>query len=129
MTTAAPTPQQILAALGQAAAAPQSARITPILSAGGFADPFTAPGPGAVVIQWFYLPPGAHLSRARKPLLVAQGSKVFAAAGRARIRLALTAAGRKLLRQAKKIHLTSRGIFTPRGGAAIKAQRTFTLRR
>lgn len=126
---APPTPQAIAAALTQLLVAAQGgATIPTVLAAGGFADPFTAPGPGTVIVQWYLVPPGAHVSRA-KPVLVAQGQKTVMSAGRTSIKLVLTSRGRSLLQHSRSIRLTARATFTPKGGQSIKTLRAFKLRR
>ena len=64
-----------------------------------------------------------------KPVLVASGRRTFSAAETATIRVRLTAAGKSLLKRAKQIKLTAKGIFTPAGGSPVTAMRTFTLKR
>ena len=64
-----------------------------------------------------------------KAVLIATGTHVFPAAGRATFKLKLTAAGRRQLRHAKRLRLTARGTFTPATGGPVNASRRFTLRR
>jgi alpha-tubulin suppressor-like RCC1 family protein len=90
---------------------------------------FTALTAGALTIDWYYLPPGARLSRA-KPVLFASGSSSFPTAGTRKVTLRLTLAARKLLRHRRKsIALTVRGSFTPRAKPAVTASRSFRLTR
>lgn len=99
-----------------------------------YAYGFTALTPGALTIDWYYLPPGARLARgaaaarSAAPVLFASGSVSFATAGTKRVTLRLTLAGRKLLRYRKRIALTALASFTPRGKRAITATRDFSLR-
>jgi PKD repeat protein len=126
-----PSVAQVDAALTQLLGAPQSghATIPAVLAAGGFTDPFNAPGPGTVVVQWYFVPPGAHLSRAVKPVLVAQGRKVFSAAGRSSIKLGLTARGRSLLKHKRSVLLTAKATFMAVGGSTISKRRSIKLGR
>lgn len=99
-----------------------------------YAYGFTALTPGALTIDWYYLPPGAHLARgaraaqSARPVLFASGSTSFATAGSKKVTVRLTLAGRKLLRHRKRITLTALGSFTPRGKRTITATRSFSLR-
>jgi hypothetical protein len=100
----------------------------------GYAYGFTALTPGALTIDWYYLPPGARLARgghtalSARPVLFASGSAIFATAGSKKVTLRLTLAGRELLHDRKRIALSAVGSFTPRGKRAITATRSFSLR-
>ena len=107
----------------------RAARIRRLLTAGGFRFAFVAPSAGTLRIRWYDVPRGAHLARARTPVLVARGTLTVSAAGRVRLRIVLTSAGRRLLRGARRLGLTSVVTFAPRGGTAIRVTRRFTLRR
>jgi alpha-tubulin suppressor-like RCC1 family protein len=90
---------------------------------------FTALTAGTLRIDWYYLPPGAGLARA-KPTLFASGSLSFPAAGTRKVTLRLTPAARKLLRHRRRgIALTVQGSFAPRGRPAVTASRSFKLTR
>jgi len=102
-------------------------RIPFVLAHVDYPLPFRAPISGHAQIAWYYVSAGAHLSRTTKPLLVAHGQRTFSAAARAKITLKLTAKGIKLLRNAKRIHLTAKGRFTPKGQAAVSATKGFAL--
>jgi alpha-tubulin suppressor-like RCC1 family protein len=110
-----------------------TARIASLRKHRSFTYGFTALTAGLVEIDWYYVPPGAHLSarlaRHAAPVLLAAGKLRFATAGTRRITLKLTLAGRKLLRQRKRITLTARGSFTPTGKRAISASTSFVLKR
>ena len=101
-----------------------------------FKQQFKAPEAGTALIKWYYLPPGARLTGAKrakkgapKPVLVASGSVTFHGAGTAAVKLRLTAAGRQLLGRSKVIRLTATCAFTPVGSAAIPTSGTFQLHR
>jgi hypothetical protein len=82
------------------------------------------------VIDWYYLPKGAHLSRAKpKPVLVAAGRGSFARAGSLKLRIKLTSRGRQLLKHAKRLQLTAKGAFTAAGNQPITVTRRLTLKR
>jgi hypothetical protein len=87
-----------------------------------------------MAISWYRVPKGAHLTGDRtqtsqKPVLVATGRRTFTAAGARTMTVSLTAAGRILLRRARKLPLTARGTFTPLGKNAVRVLGPFTLHR
>jgi hypothetical protein len=104
------------------------AKIGAILKAGGYELSFAAPESGAVVINWYLVPNGAHLAKAQ-PVLVASGRATFRSAGTKTLKIKLTAYGKGLLRHASRVKLTAQGTFTPSGQAKIVARATFTLTR
>jgi hypothetical protein len=90
---------------------------------------FTALTPGTLTIAWYYQPPGARIPHAT-PVLFANGTTSFPAAGTRKLTVRLTRAGRKLLRHRhRSIALTVRGSFTPSGKRAVTASRNFSLAR
>jgi hypothetical protein len=96
----------------------------------GYAMSFTALSAGTVVINWYYVPKGAHVSKKKPvPVLVATGKKVFPRAGKLSFTVKLTAKGLLLVKKAKRIKLTARGSFTPVGQPPIVAIKSFTLTR
>jgi hypothetical protein len=105
-----------------------AARISAILRSGGFPAPFTAPVAGSVTITWYYLPAGAKLARVVKPVVVARGSKTFAGPGHAKVKLRLTAQGRKLLTHAKRVKLIAAGTFVPKHGKKSSRRKSITLK-
>jgi hypothetical protein len=107
----------------------KAASIRALLKAGGFAFLFRALEAGNAAVGWYQVPSGAHVARSRpKPVLVAQGQTSFAAAGTGTLTVKLTAAGRKLVKHAKHIRLTSKGSFTPTGRTPVTKITTFTLK-
>jgi hypothetical protein len=87
------------------------------------------------VIDWYYLPSGARPASAKhkhmpKPVLVAIGEGQFSQRRTAKkIKIQLTANGKRLLKHAHRLKLTAQGTFTPTGRHAIVASKTFTLTR
>jgi len=61
--------------------------------------------------------------------LVAIGKPTLSKAGTGRLTVKLTAAGRKLLRTAKKMRLTAEASFTPARGAKVATTRAIALKR
>ncbi|HEX4109606.1 MAG TPA: hypothetical protein VHX88_15825 [Solirubrobacteraceae bacterium] len=106
----------------------RAARIAAVLAHGYRLSPSGLPA-GTLVIDWYHLAKGAHLSKAKskpKPVLVARGS-ASVASGRLTIRL--TRAGRARLKHARHVTLTARGAFTRAGHPTITATKRFTLAR
>jgi hypothetical protein len=113
----------------------RSARIATLLKGHGCSLSVTAAGAGAVTISWYEVPPGAHLARtaraktAPRPVLVARGQHRFGAAGVAKVKLTLTAAGARLLEHATKLSLTQQVGFVPAHGPHLTTTRAFHLSR
>jgi hypothetical protein len=84
---------------------------------------------GTLVVQWYEVPAGAHISKKAKPkpILVASGKLSFTGAGMGTLHLRLTGAGRKLLKHASRLKLTAEATFTPSGKAAVTTTRTFSI--
>ncbi|MEA2375363.1 MAG: hypothetical protein QOD53_1826, partial [Thermoleophilaceae bacterium] len=107
-----------------------AATIGAILKAGAYPATVSAPGPGTAGVTWYYVPQGAHVASTRKPIVVASGTKTFKKAGKAKLKIKLSSAGRKMLKAAKKsVALTSKGTFTPKSGKRVSSKRTFKLKR
>jgi hypothetical protein len=131
-TTATINPAQITALLAQQLIpSGKAAKIGALLKAGGLTMPFTALEAGTLVVSWYEVPPGAKLARKTKakPILVASGQMTFSAAGTGKLKLRLTAAGKRLLKHAKRLKLTATGMFMPNGGAVVSVTKGFVLRR
>ncbi len=126
------TPAQIAALLpGEITPSGKTATIANVLKSGVFSIAFTALEAGDAVIDWYEVPPGAHLAKKTKPkpVLVASGQRSFPAAGKATIKVRLTAAGKRLLEHAKRLELTAKGTFTPTGKTPVSATKAFVLKR
>lgn len=107
-----------------------------LLEAGGTKLVFTAPSSGQITVDWYApstskgpLATAARPAKKAHTLLVARVSKRFSKAGKATLKLRLTAAGRRLLRHSKKVGLTSKATFTPTGGTAVTVTRHFTVKK
>ena len=91
VVAAGPTSSQVKAALLKAlAVSGQAAKIAQLLKHGGLVIAFTAPSAGHLVISWYMVPKGAHLTKSKQPVLVATGSVTFHGAGKAKVKIALT---------------------------------------
>jgi hypothetical protein len=99
------------------------ARIGALLKRGGYSFLFAAPSAGRLVISWYHRSPHGKKTR------VATVTFVFHKRGTARIKLALTGRGRRLLTGARKLKLTGKGAFTPAGQVTTSASRGVTLKR
>ena len=126
-----PSRAMISASLRSQVAPPgRLARLPQLLKHGGIELRFKALTAGQLLIRWYYLPTGAHLtSGKRKPLMVATGKIHFANATTKRLHIKLTANGAQLLRRSKQLKLTAKGTFIPAGTHAIDALRAFTITR
>ena len=128
----ATSPVQIRALLARVLVPSGRALTIPVVLKGnGTRFALRASEAGVAVINWYYLPAGARLAKTArpKPVLVASGKLSFPAAGRGKIPVKLTRAGRTLLKRSKKLRLTATGTFTPAGQAPITATRILTLGR
>ncbi|HEX4466277.1 MAG TPA: putative Ig domain-containing protein, partial [Solirubrobacteraceae bacterium] len=96
----------------------------------GYAAKFTAPSKGKLVVQWFFVPKGAHLATVKRtPVLVASAAATFTKAGTQSVRLKLTLNGRRLLKATPSRKLSAKGSFTPSSGKSVRAISTFMLHR
>lgn len=100
-----------------------TAKIAAILKAGGYQASVSALTPGTLTISWSS-GSGTHATRS---IVVASGSKTFGKAGRAKLKIKLTRAGRALLKRSKHLKLTAVGSFKPRHGNKVTKQRTIRL--
>jgi hypothetical protein len=108
----------------------KGAHIAVLLKKKGYPFSFGALVGGRAQISWYFVPKGAHLSKAKpKPVLVASGRRSFAKAGAAKMTIKLTSKGRRLLKHAKRLKLSGKGAFSVAGGSKVSARRTFTLKR
>lgn len=107
-----------------------SARSNRLLKAKGWSISFTAPWPGELVIKWYDVPKGAHLSKKLHPTLVASGRASFMTDRTTRkVTVGLTAKGRRLLKKTKRVTLTAKGSFLSFSRPALMVQKRFALTR
>ncbi|MBS1877987.1 MAG: hypothetical protein JST31_00585 [Actinobacteria bacterium] len=108
----------------------KGAAIAALLQAGGYASTFKALTAGEATVAWYGAPAGALGSAAKSHgVLVGHGSLEFGAAGAKRLRIALTAAGRKLLKSSKRVKIEISATFSPTGGSAVSTALAFVLKR
>ncbi len=113
-----PTASQVKAALSKVLnPSGKNATTQAIVKGGGYKLSFAAPSVGTLVIDWFAEAKG-------KEVLVASARVVFRQAGKATVKLKLTAKGRRLLNTGKKVKITIRAMFIVAGGSATSATRT-----
>ena len=99
---------------------PSAAKLAELLKTGRYTYSFNTLSAGQIVINWY---------RVTKHALVATGQAAFSKAGLVKVRMKLTANGRRMLKATKSLKLTAKGTYTPTGQSAIAATKTFTLRR
>lgn len=131
-TTATISSAQIAALLtSQLIPSGKAATIPALLKSGGLTMNFTALEAGTASVSWYEVPAGAKLAKKRKakPVLVASGQISFSAAGTGKIKVGLTAAGKRLLKHAKSFKVTAKGAFTTADKAPVSVTKTVLLRR
>jgi hypothetical protein len=122
---------QIAALLGQQLVpSGKAAKIGALLKNGGLTMPFKALEAGMFVVGWYEASAGAKLAKHSKAklVLVASGQMTFSTAGTGKLKMRLTAAGRKLLKHAKTVKLTARGVFAPTDGVPVAATQALVVR-
>jgi hypothetical protein len=118
----APSPAQLRALLSSLLTAHgKTAKITSLLRHGGYSLQWSAPSAGRLTVSWY-----ATGARGRL-ILIATASRSFARPATARIILALTAAGERLLRSSHSLMVRATASFAPEGHPATTAQKSFTL--
>jgi hypothetical protein len=131
------SPAEIVGATLATALAPNgaAAKIGAILKAGAYPAKAKAPGAGKLQVGWYFLPKGARLPKGAhtagtpKPVLLASGSKTVTKAGKTVLEVKLSKKGKAKLKKAKKIKLTAKGSFTPKGGKKLTTKKAFSLKR
>jgi hypothetical protein len=124
-----PTAGQIKAGLlAQLKPTGKGAKIASLKSRKSYSYTFNALSAGALSVNWYFLPKGARVSRASKPVLVASGGLSFPARVSKTLTIKLTARGKRLLRHASAVKLTAKGVFTPAGGTPVAATNSFALK-
>jgi hypothetical protein len=117
---------------GIVAPSSKAAKIGSLLKNGGLSINFTAAESGTLLIQWWQVPSGAHLSKTKakaKPILVAQGKMMFTSAASSKVKIGLTGVGRRLLGHAKRLALSEKVEFVPTAGAVISMTKVIVVRR
>jgi hypothetical protein len=121
--------QEILASLGKAFPAAKAATLLGLLKTGTWSFSFDAPMAGKLLVSWYQVPKGAHLSAKAEPVLVATNSETFIGSGTKKVTIHLTRKGKQLLEHVRSLKLTAKASFTPTGGrAAVVSLETFVLR-
>jgi hypothetical protein len=110
----------------------KSATIGALLAHGGYTFTLSAPAPGTLTITWYYVPPGAHVSKAKKPkpIAIASARVSFSKAGPAHVTVRLTPAGRHMLAHARTLHVVSKAGYQATGAKSVSTKtKRFTVRR
>ncbi len=119
-------PQLIVLLAREITPSGRAAKIGQLLRHHGVGLRFRAPQPGSAVVQWYRVPPGAHLAKAT-PTLVASGRSVFGSPRLATLEIRLTSAGQRLLQRTKSLKLVAKGTFTPAAAKPVSVKKSFTL--
>jgi hypothetical protein len=108
----------------------KAARISALLKIRGYTLTFKALQAGRAVIDWYQEPPAVKPPKktTAKPILVASGEMSFSAAETAKIKIKLTVAGERLLKNSKSMKLVAKGTFTSAGKTGVSATKAFVLR-
>lgn len=115
------------AALEQVASPQEGLTISKLLAEGAPKQLFKAPSAGKLAIGWYQ---GTAPARVAKTTRVAVGRRSFTKAGKAKVAVRLTKAGRRLLKNAKRrLTLVGKASFTPTGGKTTTTKPAkFTLK-
>jgi hypothetical protein len=107
------------------------AKIAALVKHGGYTFSFAAPSAGRLVLDWYFVPAGAHVTRGTKPkpVLVASVTVAVHKSGKVKVKLKLTSQGRKLLKSAGREKLTVKASFAPTGHATRTTLTKITLKR
>ncbi len=106
------------------------AHIASLLKHGYYSFSFTSISAGKLLVDWYEVPKGAHVSSTKskpKPILVATVTVSFTSASKKTVKLRLTSVGRSLLKAHRSIKLTAKGVFTTPGGRPVTWLKTFVL--
>lgn len=106
----------------------KSARRSKVLKSKSFSFTLSSLEAGTLVISWYQVPKGAHVSASKpKPILIASSKNVFKAAGKQKVKIALTKLGTRILQRTKHLKLTVEAEFkTPKGAHGTWTE-TFVL--
>lgn len=126
------TTREILKRLDLEAMPPRTTTIQAVLKSGGVTVQIEALLPGMATVSWYEVPTGARIGRVKakpKPILIAKGTLTFSTAGSRKLKIKLTAAGRRLLKHDTRVKLASKATFKAAGRSAVTAIKKFTLHR
>jgi hypothetical protein len=127
-TSRLPSVAQLKALLGKLLRVPsgRAARIGSLVGHGGYTLSFRALSAGSLMISWYAQPHGAAHA-----VLVAHVHLGLAGAGRVKVRVVLTARGRRMLRRAPRgeVRVLAKGVLTASGQTPVSVSRNVTLTR
>jgi hypothetical protein len=106
-----------------------AAKIAVLRSRGSYSMRFRALTAGGIRVSWSYLSSASGHRAKPRSVTVAAGSATISRAGTAILKIGLTAAGKRLLKQANHIQITARGSFVAVGRTAVVGSQTFALSR
>ena len=99
-----------------------------LLKKGGAILSFKSLDAGRLVVRWSSAPTTVR-GKKTKAMLVAQGRMTFEHSGTKTVYVRLTAAGRRVLRHAKRVRLTAKGTFTRTNAKPIVGTKGFVVTR
>jgi hypothetical protein len=105
-----------------------AAKIGVLLKKGGAILSFKSLDAGRLVVRWSTAPTTVR-GKKTKAMLVAQGRMTFEHSGTKTVHVRLTAAGRRVLRHAKRVRLTATGTFTRTNAKPIVGTKGFVVTR
>jgi len=91
---------------------------------------FKALEAGTLSVAWYDVSAGARLAKKVKPVLVASGQMTFSAAGPGKLKIRLTAAGKRLLEHSRQVKVEIKGVFRSqaRNVVSVAGQLVVTVR-
>ncbi|HTU77540.1 MAG TPA: hypothetical protein VMF09_02140 [Solirubrobacteraceae bacterium] len=125
--TLAPSPAVILASIRrQLPTALGGAHLKTIRKSGSFSFSFLAPWEGKLEVLWYEIVKGAHGAKT-KQLVLAQATSSFTGAKKGTVKLKLTAKGRHVLQDKKRMSLKAEVLFTLPHEKPVTWYETLTL--
>jgi alpha-tubulin suppressor-like RCC1 family protein len=106
-----------------------AARLSRLAKQRSYSHLFNALTAGKLIVNWYFLPKGAHISRKVKPVLFASGQLLFKGHEGKQLTVRLTKQGRALIGHRASLKLSAKGSFTPIGEKPLVALATFKLKR
>jgi hypothetical protein len=117
-----PTPRQIGSMLAkQLAPGDAQTRVTTLLKRDGCSSTLFSPTAGRLTITW------KAAGHTRSDPVIARGAGTFRSSGTIKIKILLTAAGKRLIRAAQTIRITATAKLSRAGAGVITESRTFQL--
>lgn len=130
--TGQPSQAAVQAALKSVGHPAAGTTLAKLLSTGAAVVPFTAPSAGTLNVTWSAAGPASRRAVAAKRTKIAAATETIAAAGKTKVKIKLTTAGKKALKKAKRakraVKVVSTAGFKPAGGTRTSATARFKLK-